>query len=122
MFKEAQILEERRKSKRFRIPFNLEFIPSDNSNNYVPGEVRDFSPDGFSFEAKNIDLGTDKIMKVRFLVDKDSGYINVLGRIIWKIQVGVECQVGIEINEIDIGSNEDLGYPFDMWKDKIKTR
>ena len=114
-------MEERRKSKRLRIPFNLEVIPSDSSTTYVPGEIRDFSPDGFSFEAKNIGLGTDRIMKVRFLVDQDSDYINVRGRIVWKIQVGVESQVGIEINEIDIGNNEELGYPFNMWKDKIKT-
>lgn len=113
------MLEERRKSKRHRVPFDVEVIPSQNARNYVSGEVKDFSPEGFSFEAKSIDLGTNKIIKARFKIYPDSDYIHVLGSIVWEIQFGVDCQVGVEIKEIDAGTNENLGFPFNMWKDKI---
>ncbi len=112
-------MEERRKSKRVRVPFNVEVIPSLNSDEYVKGEVRDFSPEGFSFEAKNIDLGINKPIKARFLIDPDSDYILITGRIVWEIQFGVDCQLGVEIGAIFVGNNNDLGFPFDMWKDKI---
>jgi hypothetical protein len=115
-------LEERRKNKRFPIPFNVDVIPSQNTNRYVSGEIRDFSPEGFSFEAKKIDLEINNSVKARFQIYPGSDFINVLGRIVWKIRFGVDCQVGIEINEIDIGSSHDLGFPFNMWKDKIKNK
>ena len=115
-------MDDRRKGKRVRIPFVVEVIPSLNATNYVSGEIRDFSPDGFSFDAKNIDIGTDNEIRTRFQVHPESDYINVLGRIVWKIQYGVECQVGIEIKEIDTGDNVNLGFPFEMWKDKFKLQ
>jgi len=115
-------VEERRKSRRFRIPFNVEVVPSHNASHYVPGDVRDFSPEGFSFEAKNIELGTNHAIRARFRIYPESDYINVYGRIIWKIQMGVESQVGVEIDTIDTGTNTDLGYPFNMWNDKIINR
>ena len=113
-------MKERRKSKRLHIPFNVEVIPSSDTDSYVSGEIKDFSPEGFSFEAKNITLGTNNAIKARFTIDPENGHINVTGRITWMIQIGVECQVGVEISEIDAGANKDLGFPFTMWKDKIK--
>ncbi|MBI5664974.1 MAG: PilZ domain-containing protein [Nitrospirae bacterium] len=114
-------MEERRKSKRFRIPFNVEVIPSNVAVDYVSGNVRDYSPEGFSFEILDIELGTNDIIKARFRVDPEAGYINVLGRIAWKIKIAIESQVGVEIEEIDAGTNKDLGYPFNMWKDKMRN-
>lgn len=115
-------MEERRKSRRFRIPFIVEVVPSSNTSHYVSGDIRDYSPEGFSFEINNIDLRTNDIIKARFRIDQESEYINVRGRIAWKIHIGIESQVGVEIDEIDIGTNKDLGYPFNMWKDKIQNR
>ncbi len=114
-------MEERRKSKRFRIPFNVEVIPSNSSVHYVSGEVRDYSTEGFSFEIINIDLGTNDVIRARFRIDPVSEYINIRGRIAWKIKIGIESQVGVEIDEIDTGTNKDLGYPFNMWEDKIQN-
>lgn len=115
-------MDERRKSRRFRITFNVEVIPSDNSGNYVSGDVRDYSPEGFSFEINNFDLATNAVIKARFRIDPESEYIYVRGRIAWKIKIGVESQVGVEIEEINTGTNKDLGYPFNMWTDKIQNR
>ncbi len=115
-------MEERRKSKRFHIPFNVEVIPSSDTDIYVSGDVRDFSPEGFSFEAENIILETNRAIKARFTIDPGNAYVNVTGLIVWIIQIGVECQVGVEISEIDTGTHEDLGYPFTMWKDKMKNK
>ncbi len=115
-------MEERRRSKRFRIPFNVEVISSSNAVHYVSGDVRDYSPEGFSFEINNFDHGINDIIKARFRIDPESKYINVRGRIAWKIKIGIESRVGVEIDEIDTGTNKDLGYPFNMWTDKIQNR
>ncbi len=115
-------MEERRRSRRQHIPFSVQVIPAPDTDRYVTGVVRDFSPEGFSFEAENLTMGTDRRIKARFEIDPGKGHINVTGRTVWIIQIGVESQVGVEINEIDTGANEDLGYPFTMWKDKIKNR
>jgi len=117
---EDQKLEERRRSRRFRIPFKVDVLPSRDAAHYVTGDIRDFSPDGFSFESVHIDLGTNSPIKARFLIDPGSDYISVNGRIAWKIKIGVETQVGVEIDELDTRNNTDLGYPFCMWEDKIK--
>jgi hypothetical protein len=116
-------LEERRKSKRFRIPFEVEIITPDKTDDYVLGEVKDFSPEGFSFEAKNIDPGINKTIKARFKLLPESSFVHVLGRIMWKIQFGDDSHVGVEIKEIESEVNSDnLSYPFDMWIDKIRNK
>ena len=111
---------ERRKGRRYRVPFDVEVIPSTETDTYVPGDVKDFSPDGFSFDAKNIALDTNSAVSARFQIFQGSGYIHVRGRVVWKIQIGEDSQLGVEIGEIDAGSTQDLGFPFNMWKDKIK--
>ena len=65
---------------------------------------------------------TNHAISARFRIDPKSDYINIYGRIVWKIQMGVESQVGVEIDVIDAGANNDLGYPFNMWKDKMRSR
>ncbi len=112
-------MEDRRKSTRFRIPFTVEVIPSIESTEYVTGEIRDFSPDGFSFEAKEVSLEINSSVKARFQIHPDSDYIVVLGRVVWKIQFGIDCQVGIEVQELNTGTSKNLGFPFNMWEDKI---
>lgn len=118
----VKTVQERRRSRRFRIPFIVEVVPSDSASHYVSGDVRDYSPEGFSFEAEDIDLGVNHIICARFRIDQESEYIHVRGRIAWKIKIGIESQIGVEIDEIDTGINTDLGYPFSMWKDKSRNR
>lgn len=103
------------------MPLSVEVIPSEQSKDYVLGETRDFSPEGFSFEAKNVELGTNKNIIARFRLP-ESQYMYIQGRIVWKIQIGIDCQIGVQVNEIESEINGDeLGYPFDMWTDKIKN-
>ncbi len=98
-------------------------IPSNDTNDYVSGDVRDFSPEGFSFESKNIKLGTNETIRTRFKLVSESEYISVLGIIIWKIQIGDDSQVGVEIRKVEsIVESENLGYPFNMWRGKILPR
>lgn len=98
----------------------MELIPSAEADTYVKGDVKDFSPDGFSCDGKNIALGTNSAVKARFQIFPGAYYIHVRGRVVWKIQIGEDSQLGVEVGEIDAGSGEALGFPFTMWKDKIK--
>lgn len=114
-------MDERRKSRRLTIPLNVEVIASEQSKDYVLGETRDFSQEGFSFESKDVELETNKTIVARFRLLPESRHVYVRGRVVWKIQIGDECQTGVQIDEIETEvDSEELGYPFDMWTDKIK--
>lgn len=112
-------LVNRRKSKRFHIPLNMEFVSLKKSvNEYCFAKTRDFSSNGLSFTSNANDIELGELIMIKFELLQDNTYVYALGNIKWKRQVADKFLVGVKIRRIDQESRgKQLNFPFNIWAD-----
>ncbi len=109
-------MDNRRKDSRLSIPLNMEFMPLSGTAEYFPGETRNFSREGLSFESPVIDSDPMEPIMIKFRLLQKYIYIYALGEIIWKKQTPNKQLVGVKIRQINQESrSKKLGFPFNIW-------
>ena len=113
------MLGNRRKSKRFRVPLDIEFMPLKGTAEYSLGKTRNFSREGLSFSSNSFDGEPREPVMVKFKLLNEYMYIYALGEIIWKKKLVNKYWVGIKVRKIDKESRGmKLDFPFNVWFNK----
>ncbi|GBE04814.1 MAG TPA: PilZ domain-containing protein [Nitrospirae bacterium] len=112
-----KIPSNRRKSGRFQVPLDMEFVSITGAARYYLGKTINFSRCGLSFVANSIDRKIDGLIMIKFKLLQDYSYVYALADIRWKKKIADKYLVGVKIKKIDQESRDKkLDFPFKIWE------
>lgn len=121
--REAAICEvERRKFRRFRIPLEIKFKPTNEQSDYVSGEIKNFSRTGFCMESENTALNINENVEFMISMPLKQTLIPILGEIRWARKIDKKLTAGICIKKMDKGDKCDiLDSCYDLWLESVRS-
>lgn len=89
-----------RKFSRVNIPIITEFRPVKEADDFYWGLTKNFSCEGFAFEALDFPHETEKTMEFKLKFPMKGTFILVLGDLMWKKQTGDRSIAGIKLKDM----------------------
>ena len=80
--------DDKRQSTRLDIPLEIQFKPSGVPDEYIPGVTRDFSREGFSFEAESFNFEPDAVLEFKVRLPEKESFAHMVGDIRWTNETG----------------------------------
>jgi hypothetical protein len=109
------MLDDRRQFKRFDIVLDVKFRERETSD-YAAGLTKNFSREGLSFEAKNVDFPQKGILDFQLKHPKEDIFVSLIGNIAWREKDRDRYLIGIKLLEIQKEIKWDiLDYAYDRW-------